>query len=132
METTPRYSQLISQMAVAKGGLGIQHPRSNAIPMMILATKRLIQYAAEGIYLGPTVPQHKLPSTITNIYKNWKTSPSKIFRFSRKYQEDICNVCVSEQVDNHMYFFMEKSSLNTRRKKNQYISSGLAKATCPI
>ena len=81
METTPRHSHLISQMAVARGGLGIQHPRSNAIPTMVLTIKRIIQYATQGIYLGPTVPQHKLPSTITNVYKNWKTSSSKLFQF---------------------------------------------------
>jgi hypothetical protein len=45
----PIYSQLISNISIQEGGLGIQSPRSNAITSYMTTTKRCLQYAKQGV-----------------------------------------------------------------------------------
>jgi hypothetical protein len=66
----PTISELICTIAVKNGGLGLQHPRSNAIPAFILTTKRCISYATTGVYVGNHRPKVKLPDNITALYSN--------------------------------------------------------------
>ena len=47
--TTPEHAILIASMSTKQGGLGIQHPRSIAIPAYFLTMKRNIQHATEGV-----------------------------------------------------------------------------------
>ena len=79
-DTVPDHSLLISSMSTKSGGLGIQHPRSAAIPTFVFNTRRCIQYASEGVWLGPTESLVTLPSYITDLYDNWATSTSSTFQ----------------------------------------------------
>ena len=44
----PAHSQLISNISINEGGLGIQNPRTNAITAYMTTTKRCLQYAHDG------------------------------------------------------------------------------------
>ena len=90
----PLSAQLLSTISVNNGGLGISHPRAVAIPNFVLSIRRCLQSAIEGVWVGHTHDNVKLPKTITDLYKGWETSTSKIFRIFNRYRMDIANVCV--------------------------------------
>ena len=119
----PRHAHLIATMSTSTGGLGLPHPRCSAIPSLILSTRRAIQYATKGIYIGKTHRLYKLPATISRLYENWRTSSAPTFTVFRKYSQDIANICVSEQMENSFDFFLYKSSLNTCRERIRLASS---------
>jgi hypothetical protein len=120
-ESLPNHSLLISSMATRAGGLGIQNPTSSAIPTLILTTKRNIQYATEGVWIGDTMPVVPLPPAITALYSNWKTSSFRLFTLFRKYSPEICDICVKSTNTtgntDKMDFFIYQSSLNTCRER---------------
>lgn len=113
----PNHALLISSMSPKAGGLGIQHPRSAAIPTFMLNTRRCLQYVTEGVWIGPTDPLITLPTTITNLYTDWRSSSSHTFQIFAKYLDETVDICVSEQVENKVEFFLTKSSINTCRER---------------
>ena len=114
----PAHAHLIAIMSTKNGGLGIPHPRSQAIPTFIINTKRCIQYATDGIWIDQTSPKILLPPYITDLYTNWETSNAHLFQTFRKYVKPISNICVSELVDDDpVQYFIHKSSLNTCRER---------------
>jgi hypothetical protein len=66
----PVYSQLISNISIQQGGLGIQSPRTNAIIAYMTTTKRCLQYVHQGVWLGFNKPRPLLPRTITSLYED--------------------------------------------------------------
>ena len=48
----PAHAHIIANMSIAQGGLGFQHPRANAITAYMMSTKRSLQYAQQGVWLG--------------------------------------------------------------------------------
>jgi hypothetical protein len=60
----PAHSQLISNISINKGGLGIQNPLTNAITAYMTTTKRCLQYAHDGIWLGFNKPKTPLPPSV--------------------------------------------------------------------
>ena len=113
----PSHSELIATMSTSSGGLGIQHPRCSAIPSFILTTRRAIQYATDGVWVGHNLPLVHLPRHITSLYKNWRRSDAHTFQLFREYSPQIANICVSEQVDDPYDFFIHKAGLNTCRDR---------------
>jgi hypothetical protein len=64
----PIYSQLISNISIKEGGLGIQNPRTNTITAYMTTGKRCLQYAQQGMWLGDNKPRPLLPTPITILY----------------------------------------------------------------
>ena len=71
-EKLPPHSLIISNLSINQGGLGIQHPRGNAITSYMMSSKRCLQYTHEGVWLGPNKPRPMLPNSITSLYTNWQ------------------------------------------------------------
>ena len=116
-DSVPDHALLIASMSTSTGGLGFQHPRSSAIPSFMLTTRRCIQYATDGVWIGHTSTPVTLPSYITSLYSDWESSSTHTFQVFRKYLDPIVSICVSEQVDDPLHFFMTKSSINTCRER---------------
>ncbi len=92
----PQHSQLIASMSTNRGGLGLQHPRCTALPMTMLTTKRCIEYATQGVWVGPTADPVPLPKSITQFYESWQSSPAPLFRVFNKYLPHVVKVCVKD------------------------------------
>jgi hypothetical protein len=52
LETLPPHAHIIASMSINQGGLGLQNPRGNAITSYMTSSKRYLQYAFEGVWLG--------------------------------------------------------------------------------
>jgi hypothetical protein len=54
----PTHAHIIANLSIKQGGLGLQHPRLNAITSFILSnsTKRCLQYTQCGVMLGHNSP----------------------------------------------------------------------------
>ena len=114
----PPHVQVITSMSTSGGGLGFPHPRSSAIPSFVLTTRRAIQYALSGIFIGRTAPLAQLTPQLRNLYKDWQTSSSATFTRFRRYASDIAKVCVSDRLEQDQFdFFLKKSSLTTCRDR---------------
>jgi hypothetical protein len=57
----PAHEEIISSLTINQAGLGLQHPRANAIPAFMTTMKRCLQYSAQGVWLGYNKPRHILP-----------------------------------------------------------------------
>jgi hypothetical protein len=73
----PIYSQLIANISIQEGGLGIQSPRTNTITSYMTTTKRCLQYAQQGVRLGLNKPRPILPTPITLLYQQWESSQNR-------------------------------------------------------
>ncbi len=116
-EEMPLFSSYLSGVPTTQGGLGIQHPIHCAIPTFILTTKRCVQYASSGIWVGQNRDTYQLPTTFTQLYDDWDTSTAKTFRIFQKYWHDIADCCVSSEVQDKYSFFINHSSMNTCRER---------------
>ena len=112
-ESVPSHSLLISSMSTNNGGLGIQHPCSTAIPAFVLSTRRVIQYATNGIWISNTLPPVQLPGSITCLYNEWKTSSATTFEYFRRYATDISEICVQDNSVDPFDTFMSTTSVDT-------------------
>jgi hypothetical protein len=58
-ETTelPAHAEIISSLTTNQGGLGLQHPRANAIPAFMTTMKRCLKYSAQEVWLGYNKPR---------------------------------------------------------------------------
>ncbi|KAL7506944.1 hypothetical protein ACHAXN_009287 [Cyclotella atomus] len=117
----PIYSQLISNISIQEGGLGIQSPRANAITSYMTTTKRCLQYANQGVWLGINKPRPLLPVPITLLYDQWESSQNRTWLIFRKYLPIFNNVTVHQPDSEHDYVF--KASLNGSREKMKEYSS---------
>jgi hypothetical protein len=90
----PIYSQLIANISIQEGGLGIQSPRTNAITSYMTTTKRCLQYAHQGAWLGLNKPRPILLTPITLLYQQWKSSQNQSWLIFRKYLNIFNNVTV--------------------------------------
>jgi hypothetical protein len=68
LETLPPHAHIIASMSINQGGLGLQNPRGKAITSYMTSSKRCLQYAFEGVWLGQNKPRPMLPTSITNHY----------------------------------------------------------------
>jgi hypothetical protein len=73
----PIYSQLISNIPIQEGGLGIQSPHTNAITAYMTTSKRCLQHAQQGVWLGHNKPRPLLPTPITILYQDWESSQNR-------------------------------------------------------
>jgi hypothetical protein len=110
-KTIPQYSESISQLSINSGGLGLQHPLSNAIPKFMLSWKRSIRYAHQGVWLGYNKTCVPLPDPVTCLYKDWKTPPTRTMVIFRRYLDDVSTICASN-ADNPQQHFIFEASLN--------------------
>ena len=115
--SVPPHVGFISSISTSNGGLGIQNPRSTAIPAFMLTTRRVLQYTTSGVWIGKTLPPVQLPTAITCLYSEWQTSSAKTFQFFRRYISDISEICVNDIDANKVDTFLSSSSINTCRER---------------
>jgi len=115
--TVPSHTTLISSISTSNGGLGIQHPQSTAIPAFILSTRRVLQYATNGVWIGDTLPPVQLPSSITCLFNEWRTSSAITFQHFRRYANDISNICINTDDADKLNTFMTSTSINLCRER---------------
>jgi hypothetical protein len=121
----PPHSSLISTLTVNQGGLGLQHPRANAITVYMTSSKRCLQYAFEGVWLGRDKPRPLLPQSITSLYTNWQTDPAKSWSIFRLYFPTFTSISMADASNDTDYIF--KASLNGSREKLKEHSSRMMK-----
>ena len=114
---TPEHDILIASMSTKQGGLGIQHPRSTAIPAYFPTMKQNIQHATEGVWTCDHAPPIALPTHIKHMYQDWRSSSSYVFQPFQKYHAEFRDMCVSEVVPDRDTFFLLKSSVNRRKEE---------------
>ena len=93
------HTHMLATISIPNGGLGLQHPRTTAIPSLILSTKRAISYATKGIHL-PLMPSAiELPASISSLYTNWHNpSPSQhVFQLFNIYAPSLASTIASNQ-----------------------------------
>jgi hypothetical protein len=121
----PPRSSLISTLTVNQGGLGLQHPRANAITAYMTSSKRCLQYAFEGVWLGRDKPRPLLPPSITSLYSSWQTDPAKSWSIFRQYLPTFTSISIADAAKDTDYIF--KASLNGSREKMKEYSSRMMK-----
>jgi hypothetical protein len=84
-------------------------------------TKRCLQYAQQGVWLGINKPWPILPTPITLLYEQWESSQSRSWLIFRKYLPIFNNVTVHQPDSDHDYLF--KASLNGSHKKMKEYSA---------
>ena len=121
-QSLPTHSQLISNISIQEGGLGIKTPRTCAINAYMSNCKRCLQYNTQGVWLGFNKPRPQLPTPIKILYNEWETSNSRTWVIFRKYLHTFNNITVHEPQNSTDYVF--KASLNSAREKvTQYSSN---------
>ena len=111
------HAYLISILSTSQGGLGLLTPTTSAVPTFMLTSRKCIQYAVNGVWIGRTQPPIPLPDNITSFYNNWKTSTLTPFLFFWKYLPSMVDTCVHTMEDDNTNFFLYHSSLNTCRQR---------------
>ena len=72
----------------------------------------------EGVWIGHNRKTVRLPSHMTDLYKDWETSNSKTFQIFNKYRMQIANICVHPAVKGDQWeHSLLKSSINTCRER---------------
>lgn len=117
----PDYSQIITNLSLRQGGLGLQHPRANAISSFMTSTKRCLQYTHQGVWLGFNKPRPFLPHSITSLFNEWESSDSKHWVIFRKYLDTFAEICYQDAEDPSDFIF--KASLNGCREKAKEFAS---------
>ena len=110
----PTHSHIIANMAIKQGGLGLQHPRTNAISAYMSTTKRCLQYAHQGVWLGFNKNRPILPDSIRCLYLDWETSNDRTWKIFRKYMHDFTSICCSQAHSHLDYVF--NTSINKSRE----------------
>ena len=115
----PAHSQLISNLTIQEGGLGIKTPRTCAISAYMSHCKRCLQYSEQGVWLGFNQNRPQLPPQIKLLYQDWEHSQSRTWVIFRKYLETFNNISVHDPKSIEDYIF--KASLNNSRERiSQY------------
>jgi hypothetical protein len=111
----------MANISIKEGGLGIQNPRTNAINVYMTTSKRCLQYAQEGVWLGFNKTRPQFPPAIKSLYDDWDSSKSRSWIIFRKYLDTFNNVPVNlpESPTDYIY----KASLNGSREKIKQFSS---------
>ena len=122
----PPHSHIMSNLSIKQGGLGLQHPRLNAITSYMMSTKRCLQYVKNGVWLGTNKPQPMLPDNIQILYSNWEKSSNRNWVIFNKYLPTFTSICCQRDTPNNDFIF--KSSINnTRDKAKEYASRMIVK-----
>ena len=107
----PVHAQLIATMSSNLGGLGLQHPRCTAIPAAILTTKRCLEYAREGVWIGAVDTPVRLPHCITHLYENWRSSnAAPTFQLFNRYAPAMADICIKQDAVDTLSQFIYKTS----------------------
>jgi hypothetical protein len=128
LETLPPHAHIIASMSINQGGLGLQNPRGNAITSYMTSSKRCLQYAFEGVWLGRDKPRPMLPTSITSLYRGWETDTCRSWTMFRRYLPTFAEMTCAEAELPSDYIF--KASLNGSREKAKEFSSAMMKKMC--
>jgi hypothetical protein len=116
LETLPPHAHIIASMSINQGRLGLQNPRGNAITSYMTSSKRCLQYAFEGVWLGRDKPHPMLPTSITSLYSSWETDTCRSWTIFR--------ACAEAETPSDYIF---KASLNGSKEKVKEFSSVMMK-----
>jgi hypothetical protein len=117
----PAHAHIIANMSIKQGGLGLQHPRLNAITSFMLSTKRSLQYSHQGVWLGHNSPQPILPHSISSLYSDWQSSHSRTWQIFRKYLPRYNQICANN-ADNPESFIFDTSINGSKEKAKEFAS----------
>lgn len=84
-------------------------------------TKRCLQYAHEGVWLGFNKPKPPLPPSVKFLYNNWHTSTNRTWQIFNKYLPTCTTIVRNEPTTPRDYVF--KASLNGAREKMEKYSA---------
>ena len=122
-KTIPELSVLLASVTTKQGGLGIQHPRSTAIPAYFLTMKRNIQCATEGIWTNHHTSTIDLPGHLRSLYRDWQDSPLPSLAPFQKYYQDSKTIYASEQIPDQDSFILLQSSTNRCKEEIKKLAS---------
>jgi hypothetical protein len=128
--TLPPHTQLMANISINEGGLGIQTPRTNAITSYMTTSKRCLQYACDGVWLGYNKAQPQFPPAIKLLYDDWETSSNHLWTIFLKYLPTFNETCMY-QPDSHTDYIY-KASLNGSQEKMKEHSSWQVKSKLPL
>jgi hypothetical protein len=87
-------------------------------------TKKCLQYAHEGVWLGFNKPKPPLPPSMKLLYNNWHTSTNRTSQIFNKYLPTCTTIVRNQPTTPHDNVF--KASLNgTREKMKEYSAQQL-------
>jgi len=108
----PIHSVLLMNINTKMGGLGINTPRSKAIPASILATKGTLNSIYNGIFLGQQRKRFMLPTSITSLYADRENNPSTTFQIFNKYAPAIARLCTGDNTTEGISKFINDTPIN--------------------
>eukprot|EP00956_Cyclotella_meneghiniana_P037754 scaffold143726_cov74-Cyclotella_meneghiniana.AAC.5 len=127
-EPLPPHAELITSMSIKAGGLGLQHPRTCAVTHFMITMKRCLQYCRDGVWLGFNKPRVGLPRTITSLFDNWETSPTRTMTTFRHFVGDFAKVCVGRE--DGIKEFIYDTSINKCRDAAREFASTMTREYC--
>ena len=78
VDDIPAYALALAARPSSHNGLHLLNPTLSAIPAACVPLMKSIAFATIGITASETI--HKLPPSISCVYRNWHTSPHPEFR----------------------------------------------------
>jgi hypothetical protein len=115
LKDLPPHAQIMANISIKEGGLGIQNPCTNAITTYMTMTKSCLQYAQEGFWLGFNKNRPQFLPTVKLLYQDWESSQNRSWVIFRKYLHSFNNISVNRPESPTTYIY--KASLNASRKK---------------
>jgi hypothetical protein len=125
LDSLPPHAHIIASMSINQGGLGLRNPRGNAITTYMTSSKRCLQYAFEGVWLGRDKPRPILPESITSLYTPWETDACRSWTIFRKFLPTFSTMACADATSPSDYIF--KASLNGSSEKAKEVSSKMMK-----
>jgi hypothetical protein len=119
--TLPLHAQLMSNISVNKGGLGIQTPLTNTITSYMTNSKCCLQYARDGVWLSFNKTHPQFPPATKLLYNDWESYSNQPWTIFRKYLPTF-NETAIYQPDSHTDYIY-KASLNGSREEMKEHSS---------
>jgi hypothetical protein len=117
----PPHAQLMADISIKEGGLGIQNPQTNAINAYMTTSKRCLQYSQEGVWLGFNKNRPQFPPAIQLLFNDWDSSSNRSWVIFNKYHHTFNNISFHQPESPTDYIY--KASLNGSREKIKEHSS---------
>jgi hypothetical protein len=118
----PPHTQLMANISINEGGLGIQTPHMNAITPYMTTSKRCLQYARDGVWLGYNKARPQFSRDIQLLYADWESPGNRSWSIFRKYLPTLNETSISQPNSHTDYIY--KASLNGSREKRKNIALG--------
>ena len=108
----PIHSMYLMNMSTKAGGIGINTPRSKAIPASIITTKGTLDTVYNGVFVGPHRERVMLPDSITSLYADRENNTSTTFQIFNKYAPAIASLCTGDSSPNGISTFINNTPIS--------------------